>query len=55
MSGIFEGVLISDDQLRITALDQALRFHDTLTHMPAPNADEVVKTAQKFFDFLAKD
>ena len=44
--------VISDGQLRVEALHKAVEFHSGDYNA---NGDDVVKDAQKFFDFLVKD
>jgi hypothetical protein len=41
--------LFSDSQLRLAALEKAVDVNSF------SDADEIVKAAQKFFDFLTKD
>ena len=46
--------LLSDEQLRVTALDQAMRYHDGAWVNRSSTAQDVVETAEKFYEFLVK-
>lgn len=47
--------VISDGQLRVIALDHAVKLGVENAFATAPTPESIVASAQKFFDFLTKD